>query len=128
MQVNFVGEGSVDYGGPRREFFRLLALNAKERWFVGSSDKKFFTNNVLGVQVGNHIDMHVLLNFFKNQVQNFYNLGRFCSTSICQGGNGFPFFAKEVFVCGKCTDVNVDTHDIPDYTLQFVLEKVSGNY
>ena len=52
-QINFVGEGSVDYGGPRREFFRLLALNAKEMWFVGSSDKKFFANNVLGVQVGN---------------------------------------------------------------------------
>lgn len=103
MQVNFVGEGSVDYGRPRREFFCFLAFNAKEKWFVGSSDRNFFADNVMGVQIGNHINMHVL---FKMQAQNFYNLGRFCFVSICQGGNGFPFFAEQVyhyFVTGKCT-------------------------
>ena len=50
--------------------------------------------------------------------------------SICQGGNGFPFFAEQIyqyFVSGKCTGVDIDTLDIPDYTLQFVLEKVSFN-
>ena len=47
--------------------------------------------------------------------------------SICQGGNGFPFFAEQVYqyiVSGKCTGINVDTADIPDYTLKFVLQKV----
>ena len=64
------------------------------------------------------------------QAQNFYNLGRFCSMSICQGGNGFPFFAEQVyryFVSGKCTGVEIDTFDVPDYTLQFVLQKVRCN-
>ena len=27
QQVNSIGEEAIDYGGPRREFFRLLAIN-----------------------------------------------------------------------------------------------------
>ena len=30
VQVTFVGEGAVDAGGPRREFFRLLASSAAD--------------------------------------------------------------------------------------------------
>ena len=48
-----VGEGAIDYGGPRREFFRLLALNAKDTLFMGASDRKFFGNNVSATQVTN---------------------------------------------------------------------------
>ena len=31
--MTFVGEGAVDYGGPKKEFFRLLALEAAESFF-----------------------------------------------------------------------------------------------
>ena len=51
FQVKFVGEGGIDYGGPRREFFRLLALTAKETLFIGTGDQKFFNTNVSAIQV-----------------------------------------------------------------------------
>ena len=51
LQVKFVGEGAIDYGGPRREFFRLLALNARDTFFIGDSNRKFFDTNVSAVQV-----------------------------------------------------------------------------
>ena len=50
-QVRFVGEGAVDHGGPRREFFRLLAINAKERMFMGPPTRKFFATDVAAIQV-----------------------------------------------------------------------------
>ena len=51
IQVRFVGEGAVDYGGPRREFFRLLASAAQQTFLVGSHDYKFFGSNVSAIQV-----------------------------------------------------------------------------
>ena len=47
--------------------------------------------------------------------------------SIVQGGSGFPFLAPPVydyFVTGKCTDVTVENCDVPDRTLQCILQKV----
>ena len=41
-EVTFVGEGAVDYGGPRREFFRMLASDAAKSFFVGNDFMKFF--------------------------------------------------------------------------------------
>lgn len=50
-KVRFVGEGAVDYGGPRREFFRLLGTEAQRTFFVGSHAYKFFDSNVSAIQV-----------------------------------------------------------------------------
>ena len=46
-----MGEGAIDHGGPRREFFRLLAKEASEHYFQGAPGCKFFTNNVIALQV-----------------------------------------------------------------------------
>ena len=51
VQVRFVGEGAVDQGGPRREFFRLFASGSKQYFFHGSETRRFFDNNVSAVQV-----------------------------------------------------------------------------
>ena len=54
VQVNFVGEGPVDYGGPRREFFRLLPLRLADDnslYFHGVEGQKFFLCNVNGYRV-----------------------------------------------------------------------------
>ena len=51
MQVSFVGEWAVDTGGVRREFFRLVALEAKEKFFIGRSFKKSFFCDILAIQV-----------------------------------------------------------------------------
>ena len=52
-QVLFVGEGAIDQGGPKREFFRLLAVAVSQTYFIGRDECKprFFTNNILAVQV-----------------------------------------------------------------------------
>ena len=41
----------MDHEGPRREFFRLLAINAKERMFMGPLTRKFFATDVAAIQV-----------------------------------------------------------------------------
>ena len=40
-QVTFFGESSIDDGGPRREFFRLLVLQAGESLLRGDNIKFF---------------------------------------------------------------------------------------
>ena len=46
-----MGEGALDYGGPRREFFRLLSHAARGAYFQGLDDCKFFMANVSAIQV-----------------------------------------------------------------------------
>lgn len=40
IQIYFVGEEAVDTGGPRREFWRLLLLEAQEKYCIGSEGEK----------------------------------------------------------------------------------------
>ena len=35
LEVNFIGEAAQDYGGPCKEFFRLMLIQIKERYFEG---------------------------------------------------------------------------------------------
>lgn len=47
---------------------------------------------------------------------------------IAQGGSGFPFLAEPVYhymATGKCDGSLIDVSELPDPTLQFVIEKVS---
>ena len=50
QQVNFIGEEAIDYGGPRREFFRLLAINFAKELMVGDNFK-FMKPDVKALQV-----------------------------------------------------------------------------
>ena len=45
-----MGEGAIDHGGPRREFFRLFAAKTAETYFSGGT-KAYFTCNVPALQV-----------------------------------------------------------------------------
>ena len=61
------------------------------------------------------------------QARDFYNLGRYCSMSICQGGNGLPFMAEQVYdylSVGKSAGLMIDVNDVPGHILQFVIQKV----
>ena len=51
IQVTFFGETSIDTGGPRREFFRLLVVQAAKTLLRGV-DIKFFSLNVPAIVVG----------------------------------------------------------------------------
>lgn len=35
VEVNFTGEAACDYGGPRKDFFRLMLIEIKEKSFDG---------------------------------------------------------------------------------------------
>lgn len=41
----------MDYGGPKREFFRLFAIEASDVYFQGKPNYKFFINKVTALQV-----------------------------------------------------------------------------
>lgn len=49
--MTFVGEGAVYYGGPRREFFRMLASETADSFFCGNDIMKFFCMNATSLQV-----------------------------------------------------------------------------
>lgn len=46
----FVCEEAVDHGGPRREFFCLLAINPKEIMFMDPPTTKFLATNIAAIQ------------------------------------------------------------------------------
>lgn len=48
--MTFVGEGAVDYGGPKREFFRLL-IEEIVQYYMHGGVLKFFIANVSAIQV-----------------------------------------------------------------------------
>ena len=58
VQVRFVGEGAVDHGGPRREFYRLLAIEAQANLLRGPPTAKFFDTNVSAVKVSLYEGYH----------------------------------------------------------------------
>ena len=51
LEVSFFGEKAKDYGGPRKEFFRLCLREIKEKYFTGGmeehSPEKYFTVGLL---------------------------------------------------------------------------------
>ena len=51
LQVTFVGEGAIDQGGPKREFFRLFAEQACTYFRGDNKQPKFLRNDILAVQV-----------------------------------------------------------------------------
>ena len=91
--MRFVGEGAVDSGGPRREFFRLFAEDSQGYFFFGSTSTKFFFADVSAVQVE-----YFILYTIAFQARDYFHLGRYVAMSICQGGSGLPFFAEPVSV------------------------------
>ncbi len=63
-----VGEGAVDSGGPRREFFRLLASQVSNTLFIGNVKARFFVMNAQALQVCDHpyfICMYTVLSAYR---------------------------------------------------------------
>ena len=55
-QVNFVREGSVDSGGPKMEFLRLLAATVQNSYYFqcGDGGKGFLNFTAVGYNVSLH--------------------------------------------------------------------------
>lgn len=77
IQVTFVGEGAIDHGGPRREFFGLLALetskcnttsnhyHSTDRLSACCKQQWIFVNYVTALQVSIELT-HNLLKTYQN--------------------------------------------------------------
>ena len=52
-QVQFLGEAGEDGGGPRREFFTLLAKDTRSSLFEGEASRCFLRHDSIALQVCN---------------------------------------------------------------------------
>lgn len=50
-QVKFIGEEALDQGSPKREYWRLLAIDIKMKLCIGSDDRLTLEHDVVGLQV-----------------------------------------------------------------------------
>ena len=53
--MKFLGEEAQDEGGPKREFWRLLAGEIKAQMCVGGEDRLTLEHDVLGLQVRRYV-------------------------------------------------------------------------
>ena len=51
LQVKFVDEEGIDEGGPKREFWQLLAMDIQAGVCVGSGYRLTLEHDILGLQV-----------------------------------------------------------------------------
>ena len=49
--MTFIGKGAIDYGGPKREFFRLFVQKLCESDYMHGGKTKFFVSDVPAIQV-----------------------------------------------------------------------------
>lgn len=76
IQVIFIGEGGIDYGGPRREFFRLLAVSFGKELMIGDSSK-FMMPDVTALQVNmayTYFDINNVINHIEQRLSYYGSL------------------------------------------------------
>lgn len=111
LKVVFVGEPSVDDGGPRREYFQLVM-------------REIFTKS--GLFVGwplNVIPVHNVQAVAQNK---YYVVGKIIATSLVQGGQPPVCFSAALADYTVFDEVRSCPclQDIPDYEIRQKLEKV----
>ncbi|KAL0993874.1 hypothetical protein UPYG_G00115040, partial [Umbra pygmaea] len=80
-KVEFVGEDGADYGGPQREFLRLLMQDVQHSGvFEGPSKELLFT-------------------YHQGQEQKYFKIGKCVGWSIIHGGPGLRALDKTLFAC-----------------------------
>ncbi|XP_062302074.1 G2/M phase-specific E3 ubiquitin-protein ligase-like [Osmerus eperlanus] len=80
-KVEFVGEEGADYGGPQREFFRLLMQDVQQSGvFEGPSKELLFT-------------------YHQGQEEKYLKVGKCVGWSIVHGGPGLRALDKTLFAC-----------------------------
>lgn len=111
LKVIFVGEPSVDDGGPRREFFELLMREA------------FTTSGLFVGWPQNVIPTHNVQALADNK---YYVVGKIIATSLVQGGQPPVCFSPAVADYLVFDEVKSSPclQDIPDYDVRQKLEKV----
>ncbi|XP_051960502.1 G2/M phase-specific E3 ubiquitin-protein ligase-like [Xyrauchen texanus] len=108
--IEFVGEMAKDYGGPRREFFRLLMIELQSNLgiFEGKPGQLLFS-----------YDQKALAE------NKFYTAGRLMAWSILHNGPGMKSINKELFMimCGQKPDLT--TFDLNNFLENDLAEKLA---
>ena len=77
VQVQFIGEEALDQGGPKREYWRLLAIDIMTKLCIGSDQRLTFEHDVLGLQVSAKIlktPTHTPIKVnYSNKAVNYFN-------------------------------------------------------
>ena len=111
LKVIFIGEPSVDGGGPRREFFQLLMRDA------------FTTSGLFAGWPQQVVPLHNVLAVASNM---FYVVGIMIAVCLVQGGQPPVCFAPAVADFLIYDEVRCDPciSDIPDYNIRQAMQKV----
>lgn len=111
-KVNFIGEQSIDDGGPRREFFLLLSkeIFTKSGLFCG------WPNNVVPI----HDARAVASN-------KFFTIGKMISSSLIHGAQPPVCFSHAVaeYLVYDEVKCRASVDDIPDHSVKHTLTKVN---
>ncbi|XP_016388028.1 uncharacterized protein LOC107723804 [Sinocyclocheilus rhinocerous] len=112
--VTFVGEEALDFGGPRREFFRILMMKVQSSLgiFEGQPGHLFFTYDQMALE------------------EHKYELaGKLIAWSVAHGGPGLKSLDPclyQLMCTQECQLVDFDWHLIPDADIQDKLQKISS--
>ena len=129
MQVQFLGEEGDDGGGPRREFFALLAREIQSSLCEGQSSRCFFRHDSIALQVVLSA-MYIQIEFTDAilfQTNKFVHVGNLVAMSLLQGGSGFPYLAPPMYdyLCGEdASSIKVSAEDVPNVDVTLLLQKV----
>ncbi|TRY60184.1 hypothetical protein DNTS_003794 [Danionella cerebrum] len=110
--VTFVGEEAIDCGGPQREFFRILMVNAQSLLgiFEGQPGHLFFTYDQMALE------------------ERIYELaGKMIAWSVIHGGPGLKALDPSLYqlMCTQeCNLQDFDWHLMPDANIQENLQKI----
>ena len=111
FRVIFMGEPSVDEGGPRREFFHLFfaELHNKGTMFAGPMEKRILVHNAIALHQGA-----------------YFAIGKMIALSLIHGGSGPQFFAPCIanYLLG-CDEEEWSVNDIADPSFSALANKVS---
>ncbi|ROI15246.1 G2/M phase-specific E3 ubiquitin-protein ligase [Anabarilius grahami] len=105
-QIEFVGESADDYGGPSREFFRLLMQDVQSSFgvFEGKTGQMFFNYDQVAVEM-----------------KRYFTAGKLIAWSLMHGGSGFKALDSTLFklMCGQADSAEeFDWHNLPDGEIQ----------
>ncbi|XP_076142999.1 G2/M phase-specific E3 ubiquitin-protein ligase-like [Alosa pseudoharengus] len=110
--VEFIGEEAADFGGPMKEFFRLLMMDVASTYgvFEGPQDKLLFTYDLSALEDGK-----------------YRTAGMLIAWSVLHNGPGIRALHPALFqiMCTQKADLqHFDFHDIPNEKVQSNLQKI----
>ncbi|KAL5470935.1 hypothetical protein EMCRGX_G028994 [Ephydatia muelleri] len=109
LKVEFIGEPAVDAGGPKREFFSILAKEMSQIIFEGPVNMISFKHDPAGIEANM-----------------FYCIGMLMAMAVVQCSTGFPFLCDAMFayMCNIPLQLSVD--EIPDQTARKLAEQIQN--